>query len=378
MPENNDSQFENPPDEGPDSAGATAFDDPSSAEDDAVSEALAAAPNAVREARAALESKVEAQAAQLEGAADVQAFIEAGNLQGVGIGLSDGDSGGAPGEAALVLYVAEPTSPEAASQVVAQAMGVSAEAAAEVPVNVQVTGIIDAQPHRFRMRPAPGGISVGHFKITAGTIGCLVRGRTAPRNSRVMILSNNHVLANTNNAAINDCICQPGPADGGKCPADQVAVLESFVRIVMGGATNYVDCATGWAWHERVRKELVYLSGGAPQYFGVSSAPTQPVVGMTVGKTGRTTQLQQGRITAVGVAVNVNYGASGVAHFKDQMSITKPGGGNFSQGGDSGSLIWQWDNARRPVGLLFAGGGTTTFANRITRVLDALAVNVYT
>ena len=57
----------------------------------------------------------------------------------------------------------------------------SAAAAAEVPVIAQHTGIIDAQPHRFRMRPAAGGISVGHFEITAATIGCLSVGRTEPR-----------------------------------------------------------------------------------------------------------------------------------------------------------------------------------------------------
>ena len=45
------------------------------------------------------------------------------------------------------------------------------------------------------MRPAPGGISVGHFAITAGTPGCFARGRTAPRSNRVLMLSNNHVLA---------------------------------------------------------------------------------------------------------------------------------------------------------------------------------------
>lgn len=373
-------QFENPPEDGS-QEGAAEFDDPSSqagGEDDALAQALADAPEALLTARAALESQVESQAAKLEGAFEAEALAEAGNLQGVGVGLADIGSGGAPGDPALVLYTAEPTSSSEAHQLVASAAGVTAAAAGEVPVNVEVTGLIDAQPHRFRLRPAPGGISVGHFRITAGTFGCLSRGRTSPRSSRLMILSNNHVLANSNNAAINDCICQPGPADGGRCPGDQVAVLESFVRIVFGGATNYVDCATGWAWSDRVRRELVYLSGGAPRYFTVSSAPVAPAVGMWVGKSGRTTQLTQGQITAVGVAVNVNYGAAGVAHFKDQISIRRPAGGDFSLGGDSGSLIWQWDSVRRPVGLLFAGGGGTTFANRITRVLDALAINLYT
>jgi len=378
MAKKKDPEFEEPAVDESAVPGEDGFTDPTGeGSDDALTEAYEGASDALLEVKAALEAQVESQAAALEGAFSISAFADAGNIQGVGVGLADMYSGAAPGDPAIVLYTAEPTSPDSARAVIASAAGVSAAAAGEVPVTVVPTGLIDAQPHRFRMRPAPGGISVGHYKITAGTFGCLSRGRTAPRSSRLMILSNNHVLANSNAANINDCIAQPGPADGGKCPADQVAVLESFVRILFGGATNYVDCATGWAWSDRVRKELMYLSGSTPVYFGVSSTPIAPAVGMTVGKTGRTTQLTQGRITAVGVAVNVNYGAAGVAHFKDQMAIQRPGG-TFSAGGDSGSLIWTYDNARRPVGLLFAGGGGTTFANRITRVLDALQINLYT
>ena len=50
----------------------------------------------------------------------------------------------------------------------------------------------------------------------------------------------------------------------------------------------------------------------------------------------------------------------------------------FSLGGDSGSSIWTWDAARRPVGLLFAGGGGVTFANRMDRVMTALDIWLYT
>ena len=194
-----------------------------------------------------------------------------------------------------------------------------------------------------------------------------------------MVLSNNHVLANSNNAVFGDCICQPGPADGGRCPQDQIAILERFVPINFAGGTNYVDAATGWAWPDRVRRELMYLSGGSPVFFRISSAPVAPVLGMIVGKSGRTTQLTQGRITAVGVSVNVNYGGGRVAFFADQIAIrSTTSGGTFSAGGDSGSSIWTWNSYRNPVGLLFAGGSGTTFANRMTRVVAALDINLYT
>jgi hypothetical protein len=256
-------------------------------------------------------------------------------------------------------------------------MGAEASAVDEVPIQVVETGLIDAQPHRFRARPAPGGISVAHFKVTAGTIGCLSRGRSDPRRNRVMILSNNHVLANSNAAVFGDCICQPGPYDGGRCPADQVAILERFIPISFSGSCNYVDAATAWCWPDRVRRELVYLRGGSPFYFRIGSTPVAPVLGRAVGKSGRTTQLTSGRITAVGVTVNVNYGGGRIARFCDQIAV-RANSGDFSAGGDSGSSIWTWDAARQPVGLLFAGGGGTTFANRMDRVVTALDINLYT
>ncbi|WP_232730613.1 S1 family peptidase [Janthinobacterium sp. 64] len=318
--------------------------------------------------------------AQAAGVRAADAFSDGGNIQGVSIGLGEGasdSSSGEPGLPALTLYVAEPTSVDRAKAAIVGAMGVRAVASDRVPVNIVVTGVIDAQPHRFRLRPAPGGVSVGHFRITAGTIGCLAVGRSAPRNSRLMILSNNHVLANSNGGVFNDCIVQPGPIDGGRCPQDQVAVLERFVPINFGGGVNFVDCATGWAWPDRVRHELVYLSGGVPAYFRISNALVAPALGMLVGKSGRTTQLTQGRITGLGATINVNYGGGRIALFQDQIAITGVSGA-FSAGGDSGSSIWTWNQQRNPVGLLFAGGGNITFANQMRRVVVALDINLYT
>jgi hypothetical protein len=58
-----------------------------------------------------------------------------------------------------------------------------------------------------------------------------------------------------------------------------------------------------------------------------------------------------------------------VALFQDQLTIVGTSSTLFSAGGDSGWLIWTWDSRSAPVGLLFAGGGSYTFANKIQRVL---------
>ena len=60
-----------------------------------------------------------------------------------------------------------------------------------IPTDVVETGVIRAlQSPTDRHRPAPGGVSIGHRDITAGTLGCLVK-----KDGRPVILSNNHVLA---------------------------------------------------------------------------------------------------------------------------------------------------------------------------------------
>ena len=97
---------------------------------------------------------------------------------------------------------------------------------------------------------------------------------------------------------------------------------------------------------------------------------------MIVGKTGRTTDLTQGRIQATGVSINVNFGPGRVAHFRDQFSVQSVTSGTFSAGGDSGSFVWEWVGGVPVAGLLFAGGGGITFCNPIQRVVAALDITL--
>jgi hypothetical protein len=91
-------------------------------------------------------------------------------------------------------------------------------------------------------------------------------------------------------------------------------------------------------------------------------------------KYGRTTGLTKGRIDAINAIVNIGYD-SGVARFVNQI-IIKPG--LFSAGGDSGSLIvaQSGTDARKPVGLLFAGSSVITIANPIGPVLGRFGVTI--
>ena len=340
-----------------------------------VADVLADVPAPLRDARAHLEQQLsQAAAGPVATALAVDAFTGIGNVQGVAIGVSQGSftETAPPGSPCLVVYLADPAPADEVQALVAQASGVSASAAsADLPTRSEVVGIIEAQAHRFLARPAPAGISVGHVKITAGTISAFFTGRTAPRDSRMLMLSNNHVLANVNNAVFGDSIVQPGPIDSGTSPANQVAVLDRFVELDFTG-TNYVDCATAWCWPNRVRREHVFLTGGVQSFFLMGSQSIAPAIDIPVMKSGRTTQVTTGRITGISATINVRYGDK-MAHFEDAISITG-NSGFFSQGGDSGSAILTNDDQRQPVGLLFAGAGGTTYACRIDRVMDALDI----
>lgn len=266
-----------------------------------------------------------------------------------------------------------------------------------VPTDVIETGRIRAfQAPTGRFRPAPGGVSVGHREITAGTLGCWVR-----REGQWMMLSNNHVLANSNDAEIGDPILQPGPFDSGRYPGDQIAVLEDFVPIKFPGDTNgdsggcgiagtIVSILNGIAGildsSTRVKSfsiqqvdNLVDAAIGRPLNqedvlpeilnIGTVAGTASADLGTAVKKSGRTTGFTQGEILQVDVTVDVQYGTNLVARFTDQLMA-----GAMSQGGDSGSAVL--DNQNRLVGLLFAGSDQTTIINRIEHVFDALDLSL--
>jgi hypothetical protein len=94
---------------------------------------------------------------------------------------------------------------------------------------VEVGDLRANQTPRDKYRPVvPSGVSIGHFKVTAGTLGTIVK----DRNTGVFyILSNNHVLANSNDAALGDAVLQPAAMDGGQVPFDVVATLERFAKL---------------------------------------------------------------------------------------------------------------------------------------------------
>lgn len=226
-----------------------------------------------------------------------------------------------------------------------------------IKTDVIETGRIEALTFKGRYRPAFPGASIGHVAITAGTLGCMVQDKV---DHDFLILSNNHVLANSNHASVGDPILQPGRYDGGVYPRDMIAKLERFVPLVSD--YNLVDAAVA----KPIDQRLVIAS--IPR-LGIPTGTTEAKLGWTYGKVGRTTQFKLGRATSVNATVKVGYGAGVVYLFKNQILTT-----NMSAGGDSGSVLL--DSARRVVGLLFAGSPVVTVHNHISNVLMALKIEM--
>jgi PKD repeat protein len=245
-----------------------------------------------------------------------------------------------------------------------------------VPVKVEVTGMFYAlqgvDPTGRFPRPVPTGVSVGHPNVTAGSIGFRVKDGAG----NVFILSNNHVLANQNNASIGDAALQPGAYDGGTDPADRIGTLYDFEPIEFARGRRVPKNAMDAAIAQTSTAMLGYStpSGG---YGTPGTTVVQPSVGLAVQKYGRTTGLTHGTVSEVNVTVDVCYEGyifcTKSARFTKQFAVTP---GTFSGGGDSGSGI-VIDNANADVvGLLFAGSSDRTIATPIGPVLNRFDVTI--
>jgi len=246
----------------------------------------------------------------------------------------------------------------------------TAETLSAIPLTIGGYGVKIVESGEFfafqdrtgKWRPALGGVSIGHYAITAGTLATrIIDNETGKR----VILSNNHILANKDsfqNSRANkgDAIYQPGSYDGGSS-ADTIANLERWVKLDEIGI-NKVDCAIATPINDAdLSDEILEI--------GVVDGITDVIEGMVVRKSGRTTGLTIGNVIDANLTVDVNYGWQFVARFIDCIYTTE----NMGDGGDSGSLFVA-DN--KAVGLLFAGNSAgNIIACKISNVVNELNVN---
>jgi hypothetical protein len=196
----------------------------------------------------------------------------------VGVGASVKVTKGKPtGERSLTIFVEEKKPKTQLSK-----EAVVPDTLEDVPTDVLEVGPLRVMTFTARVRPALPGYSLGHTDITAGTFGCVVRdirrcccelekgcGCSPSREEcpgDYLMLSNNHVLANSNLASPGDHILQPGPFDGGIYPSDSVATLERFEPIVFGASGyNLVDAAVARPTFRPEHQPRDHRAGRAPR-----------------------------------------------------------------------------------------------------------------
>ena len=231
-----------------------------------------------------------------------------------------------------------------------------------------------------------------------GTLGALVEDTAHNQ----YILSNNHVLAESDQAMIGDTIDQPGLIDNGCVPLSHagsllrpVGALKYYVPLAI--PQSNVDAAlaavlSGAVDHTGSILQLEAPKPNASVRPGSPLGPAPPMAGtgeplnasnlgdIQLAKSSRTTGLTCSTVETVDLSVRVDY-FKDCAESQPYYSKTFSGqigiaGDKFSDSGDSGALIVDAGNAQ-PVGLFFAGGtdgdGTgLSVANPIGDVLREL------
>lgn len=200
--------------------------------------------------------------------------------------------------------------------------------------------------YRRRLRPVPGGYSVG-TPNGSGTAGLIVI--NDPGHTQLYVLSNNHVLNKDNSSGYSETI-QPGGADGGRSGRDSIGRLDRFIQL-SNTRDNYLDAATAIPASNanldaRYGRDRLTVPGNYTQYS----------VGWRLFKAGRTTEDVSGIVDSVHTDTSVNYGGYGnlgVIHFKDQ-SIIKQVNQPVSLPGDSGS-VWLRSGDRFACALNYGG-----------------------
>jgi hypothetical protein len=204
-----------------------------------------------------------------------------------------------------------------------------------------------------RVRPVPGGYSVGLSNEGAGTLGGWVWDL---ENEEFVFISNEHVLG----SIPGDHVLQPGFTDGGRDPADY------FANVVRAGTLDVAIAAPN-----DTDDMLAEIICSGPAVYEIADAELE----MEIEKVGQTTRL------TCGIVDLIDYDTG---HYGSHNDIYIDGDGtDFSQGGDSGSLYVEKEhpegyNWKRVVGIHWGGppGGFEGVGHPIREVFNDLNISI--
>ena len=327
-------------------------------------------------------------------------LAEAGGSNGINFRLASSATGEAGGQGTLspvncqrggqsftsctVTYTA-PASVQATgpTYVVATAGGATANSRAASVVLVNAAGVSsNPATHQAQL---PGSVALGSSggnnsdydtrgeqiaDCCSGTLGALVEDGS----KRQYLLSNNHVLARSDQASVGDAIVQPGLIDNNCSPLGDSASIQPVASLTgwlpLASRSTNADAAIAQLTSRAVDPSGKILELGTKQADGTLAAAPPGIsstggrgeagtLDLKVAKSGRTTGLTCGGISAIDLDVRVDYFHDCAETrpyltktFTHQLGLS---GNQFSDAGDSGALVVDASNAE-PVGLYFAGG----------------------
>ncbi len=211
---------------------------------------------------------------------------------------------------------------------------------------------------RKKQRPFPGGVSGGNMEITAGTYAA-----EFIKDGRPVLFTNAHVGAadpfrDVSKQEVRNI--QQGAYDGGSIKENYVGRMIHMV-LLEEDYPAFNDACLVELEPGDVMKPSILEVGEIDGFF----PGDQIRVGDEVWKSGRTTGLTKGYVTAVGASAKVGYGKRRVLH--KYCVVTT----DMSDGGDSGSLMLVKRDSKWLIwGYLFAGSSQATVCHTIDNVVD--------
>ena len=325
-------------------------------------------------------------------------LAEAGGSTGISFTLADTPGGASGGQGTLsgascdrferaftqctVTYTAPAAiASTGVTYVVATAGSAASKAHVEVLLNTAGVQSNPANHQGELLGPALLGSSGGNnndFDVNgntvvdccSGTLGSLIQDASG----RQYLLSNNHVLARSDQASVGDAIVQPGLIDNNCTPsgdgAGTVPVGSLTGWLALSSRQTNADAAIAQVDSRTVDPGGSILELGARQADGTLAAAPPGVssthgkgeaatLDLRVAKSGRTTGLTCGGVSAIDLDISVDYYRDCAETrpyltkvFTNQIGIS---GNRFSDAGDSGALVVNAADAE-PIGLYFAGG----------------------
>lgn len=260
----------------------------------------------------------------------------------------------------VIVYVDPSTSPKALAFIPKSLDGIKVDvrkARFKTLANlIPAEAVYPIRTNRFR--PTPGGVSIGHYKVTAGTL-CMAR---STKSGDIVGLTNNHIAALRWGTEMigkkGDPILQPGPYDGGNLENDILGYLDSWVD-VRTDAKNLIDAATFSSDH--LDPSIADI--------GKPTSTVEPYVGQSLVKSGRTSGVNYTRIIDVDADIKVE--GNGLCQFQHQI-ITEPA---CLFPGDSGSWAGDSDSFAN-IGLGHAGDDNLSAFSRMSYVESLLNLEV--